>query len=58
MPDPVAETTETPVTTPVSNPSTAQTLQERAKTLPERLPWYGWLGVGVVSCLLIGKVLR
>lgn len=58
MPDQAAIVPAAPDTLATSTPSTLQTLEQRAKTLPERLPWYGWLGVGVVGGLIIGKIVR
>ena len=61
MPDPVVTNPATPVTatSTATTPSTAiQTVAQRAKTLPETVPWYGWLGIGVVSGLLLGKAMR
>jgi hypothetical protein len=59
MPDAVAD----PSTTPAANPANAIDNGPDARgagedAARERLPWYGWLGVGVVGGLLIGKVLR
>jgi hypothetical protein len=59
MPDPVVSNPTSPVASTTATPATAiQTIEQRAKTLPETVPWYGWLGIGVVSGLIIGKVLR
>lgn len=61
MPDPIVANPATPVTntSTATTPATAiQTIEQRAKTLPETVPWYGWLGIGVVSGLIIGRVMR